>query len=207
MMPYQCATAPVGAAVLAFGAVVAAELWMPAPDVAADPVPRVLAVAANPGLLPGSGPEQEPARIARLLARPLFSEGRRPAMGAASVEARVDLPRLDGVFVSSQARSAIFAAAGDGKPVVVGVGGSVSAFRVQAIEAGQVTMIGADGSLRLLRPGFDPKPALPPADASTPPGTASTALVHRRPRPAVVTLSAPLTAQAMPAPSWPAPPR
>jgi len=108
-------------------------------------------------------------------------------------------PRLTGVFVSSQARSAIFAAAGDGKPVVLGVGGSVSAFRVQAIEAGQVTMVGDDGSTRLLRPSFDPRPPLVHADASPGQELARGTLLHRKPRPAVVTLSAPLMARTAPA--------
>ena len=116
-------------------------------------------------------------------------------------------PRLTGVFVSSQARSAIFAAAGDGKPVVLGVGGSVSAFRVQAIEAGQVTMVGADGSTRLLRPSFDPRPPLVHADASVGQGLASSAVLHRKPRPAAVTLSAPLAVRTAPASAQAKPPR
>jgi len=137
----------------------------------------------------------------------VFNDDRRPAVGAPAMLTSLAPPRLTGVFVSSQARSAIFAAAGDGKPVVLGVGGSVSAFRVQAIEAGQVTMVGADGSTRLLRPSFDPRPPLVHADASVGQGLASSAVLHRKPRPAAVTLSAPLAVRTAPASAQAKPPR
>lgn len=167
---------------------------LPPPEDMPIAAPPGLPVSANPGPPRSSGPEQEQALLARLLARPLFREGRRPAADAPlAALVGTDLPRLAGVLVSSQARSAIFAPAADGKPVVVGVGGSVNTFRVQAIEAGQVTMVGANGSTRVLRPDFDPKP--PSADAAAAQGAASDAVTHRRPRPSVVTLSAPLQAR------------
>jgi len=182
------------ATALAFSAAIASKLWAPAPLgtalFALTPTPPVPAVPRSP---PGPGPEQEQALVARLLARPLFNLGRHPAaVEPPAAAAGVALPRLTGVLISAQARNAIFSAAGDGKPVVVGVGGSVSAFRVQAIEAGQVTLVEAGGNTRLLRPSFDPRPPSTQADASAARSPVSDTVVHRRPRPAVVTPSAPL---------------
>lgn len=206
-MPLQRAIAIVGAAALAFGAVAASEPWtLPPTDAAPIPSPSAISAPANPGPPRRFDPELDQALLDRLLARPLFREGRRPAvdapLGAAATDA--DLPRLAGVLVSSQARSAIFAPSADGKPVVVGVGGSVSAFRVQAIEAGQVTMVGANGSMRVLRPGFDPRQF--PADAASQ-GPANGAVTRQRPRPAIVTLSAPLQGRAASARVQRTPPR
>lgn len=115
--------------------------------------------------------------------------------------ANVELPRLAGILVSSHSKSAIFAADGDGRPVVVGVGGDVGGFRVQAIEPGQATVVGADGGTRLLRPSSGPRlPTAQAAAQATLPdrGTAVGAVTRPRPRPAVVTLSAPLAANAGP---------
>jgi len=204
-MLFQRASVDLGAAVLAFSAVIASELWAPAPQGTAPfPLAPILPVPEAAGLPPGPGAEQ--AAVARLLARPLFNDDRRPAMSAPAAAASVDPLRLTGVFVSSQAKGAIFAA-GAGKPVVLGVGGSVSAFRVQAIEAGQVTMVGADGSTRLLRPSFDPRPPLAHVDASAAQGLAGNTVLPRRPRPAVVTLSAPLAFRTVPASTQAMPPR
>lgn len=197
-MPFQRTSAVLGATVLVLSAAIASELWEAAPlGTAPPPLTPSRSVPQTAGLPPSSGAEQ--AAVARLLARPLFKDDRRPAVGAPAVPTSVAPPRLTGVFVSAQARSAIFAAAGGGKPVVLGVGDSVNAFRVQTIEAGQVMMIGADGSTRLLRPSFDPKPPLADADASLVQSTASNTASHRKPRPAVVTLSAPLVARTAPA--------
>jgi len=205
-MPFQRTSVVLGTIALAFSAAIASELWAPAPlGTAPSPLTPTPPVPQAAGLPPGSGAEQ--AAVARLLARPLFNDDRRPAVSAPAVLTSVAPPRLTGVFVSSQARSAIFAAAGDGKPVVLGVGDSVSAFRVQAIEAGQVTMVGDDGSTRLLRPSFDPRPPLVHADASPGQGLASGTVLHRKPRPAVVTLSTPLLARTAPAPTQTKPPR
>ena len=68
-------------------------------------------------------------------------------------------------------RSAIFAAAGTGRPAVVGEGGRVGGYTVQAIEAGQVTLAGPGGS-QVLRPAFDARApgAAPPPSAGLLPG-------------------------------------
>lgn len=93
-------------------------------------------------------------------------------------------------MVSAQGGSAIFAVAGDRKTVVIGAGASIGGFTVQKIEAGQVTLAGADGGTHLLRPSFDPKLAPVRADGSGPSPVASVAAAPR-PRPAIVTRSAP----------------
>lgn len=131
--------------------------------------------------------------VGTLLARPLFAQDRRPGkLDAAPTPASSELPRLAGVMVSAQGSSAIFAAAGGGKAVVIGAGGSIGGFMVQKIEAGQVTLVGADGGVRLLRPSFDARLAPPRADG---PGKspAASGLVAPRPRPAAVIRSAPNT--------------
>lgn len=195
MMPFQRAFMSLGVAALILGAVVASELLLP---VSSDTVPASMPhpshLLASPGLRTSLGPEQEQARVARLLARPLFNHGRHPTVGAAPVATSMDLPRLAGVLVSSQVRNAIFAATGDSKPVVVGVGGNVGTFRVQAIEAGQVTIIGADGGARLLRPSVDPRPPSVHVDAAVTRDLATGVAIRPRPKPAVVTLSAPSSA-------------
>lgn len=208
MMPFQRASLSLGVAALVLGAVVALELLLPAPsDTVPLSMPHVSHFLASPGLPTNLGPEQEQARVARLLARPLFNHDRRPTAGAMPVAASVDLPRLTGVLVSSQVRNAIFAAADNSKPVVVGVGGNVSTFKVQTIEAGQVTIVGADGGAHLLRPSVDPRPPSVHPDPAVARDLATGVVVRPRPRPAVVTLSAPSSAaNAGPARAGTAPP-
>jgi len=177
VMPFQRTSVVLGTTALAFSAVIASELRARAPlSTALFPLMPICPVPPAAGLPPACGAEQ--AAVTCLLARPLFNDGRRPVVSAPAAAASVEPPRLTGVLVSSQAKSAIFAAAGEGKPVVLGVGNSISAFRVQAIEAGQVTIIGADASTRLLRPSFDSRPPLAHADASAGRGAASPNTVH-----------------------------
>ena len=103
-----------------------------------------------------------------ILARPLFATNRRPADAPAAGPAPVaaNLPRLAGVLVHGDSRSAIFAASGSGRPAVVQEGGRVGGYTVQSIEAGQVTLAGPSGS-QVLRPAFD---ARPQSAAAGPPG-------------------------------------
>ena len=91
-----------------------------------------------------------------ILARPLFATTRRPADAPAAGPAPVpaSLPRLAGILVHGSSRSAIFAASGSGRPVVIQEGGRVGGYTVQSIEAGQVTLAGPGGN-QVLRPAFD----------------------------------------------------
>lgn len=101
-------------------------------------------------------------RVAVVLARPLFSPGRRPPAQPASISAvGVSLPRMTAVVVTPQGRRATFANGTDGS-VVVTEGSRIGAYGVQSIEAGRVLLAGPDG-LRVVTPSFDPKPPSPPA--------------------------------------------
>jgi hypothetical protein len=121
----------------------------------------------------------DPSQVARwattVLARPLFSPGRRPPTAAAAAAApgvaAPGLPRVAGVVVTPAGRRAIFAVKG-AKPLVLGEGGQVAGFTVQSIQAGQVTVRGPEG-VRVLSPTFDPDapaPATPLGAAPPPPG-------------------------------------
>ncbi len=99
-----------------------------------------------------------------VLARPLFNPSRRPiveeakpveASAAPAAAAAADLPRVSGIILLPGRSRAIFAGAGDGKPVTVTEGDRFGPYVVEAIEPGQVRLSGPDGT-RLLRPSFDP---------------------------------------------------
>lgn len=98
------------------------------------------------------------ALVDGILARPLFATTRRPADAPAGpAPTPVGLPRLAGILVHGSSRSAIFAASGSARPVVIQEGGRVGSYIVQSIEAGQVTLVGPGGS-QMLRPAFDARP-------------------------------------------------
>ena len=127
------------------------------------PAAGLPAVPARHSATPG--PDQAARWAATILARPLFSPGRRPpAAAAAPGAAPPALPRVAGIMVTPAGRRAIFAEKGT-KPLVLGEGGQVSGFTVQSIQAGQVTVRGPEG-VRVLSPAFDSEP---PAPASPPP--------------------------------------
>ena len=105
-------------------------------DAAAGPRPAAIAE-----------PDPGPGWQATLLQRPLFSPSRRPPPGAGAAGVS-GLPRLAGVLVAPGDRHAIFAGG-----IVVAEGGSVGRYTVQAIDAGQVTLRGPEGT-QVLRPAF-----------------------------------------------------
>ncbi len=148
-------------AALALAGVIALEL-RPAPP-HAPPQPARAAVnpsAAEADTLPAD-------RSAELLARPLFTPGRRPAAVSAGSGPQAGLPRLSGVLVGPFGRTAIFAATGAGKPIVLAEGGEIGGFRVVAIVPGQVTLTGKGRTL-VLSPSLGTEPTeRPPAPART----------------------------------------
>ena len=86
------------------------------------------------------------------LARPLFSRDRRPTPAEAKPDggsAMATLPRLTGVIVGPFGRTAIFAAAGGGKPIALTKGQTLGPFTVEAIEPGGITVSGPDGERRV----------------------------------------------------------
>jgi hypothetical protein len=96
------------------------------------------------------------ASIDTILARPLFTPGRRPPSQPHAEPApttKAALPRLAGVLVSPAGKAAIFAG-GDTKPVVVHEGGRLGAYTVQSIEPGRVTLLGPGGTV-VLQPTFE----------------------------------------------------
>ena len=116
--------------------------------------------------IPGSEAEQAMRHAAEILARPLFSPGRRPMAAAAGPASGTALPRMTGVVVTPEGSRAIFAGPG-GKPVVVEVGGQIGPYAVRSINAGQVTLSGPDGT-RVVSPMFDPRAPAPPAAGGAP---------------------------------------
>ena len=130
-------------------AVIAWEVSGTSPsDVA--PTPRQIAAHVAS---PAKDVDRTQEWVATVLARPLFSPDRRPAMEAtaAATTGLPGLPRLAGIMVGPFGRSAIFA--GDRKPIVVQEGARIDAYTVKAIDAAQVRLLGPDG-MRVLYPTF-----------------------------------------------------
>ena len=140
----------VGAA--CFGALVLLEL---ADGPAALPAQRPSPAAAPAGALTDQ-PDPAPAQVAALLARPPFSPERKPEPVQGALDPR--LPHLTGIMMSSADRKAIFAGRDGGRGTVVGQGDQFGAYRVEAISATAVTLVGADGR-HDIRPTFSTAPA------------------------------------------------
>ncbi len=91
-------------------------------------------------------------RAQTILARPIFSQDRRPPAVADS-NAVQPLPRLTAIVIAAGNRRAIFSEPGE-KPLLAGPGGEVGAYRLQAITAGSVALLRPDGGVTMLRPQF-----------------------------------------------------
>jgi general secretion pathway protein N len=160
-----------GVLLVALGGAVALELreaWLP-PSL--SPVaPASHPGATSPGLISGdTATDLASRRVATILARPLFNPNRRPVETASGGEP--GLTRLTGVMMSAAGKTAIFAGAANGKPLVVGEGARVGRYLVGSIESDAVTVIGPGGQ-RVLHPVFDPNPPpakLPAPSAAAPP--------------------------------------
>ena len=103
--------------------------------------------AAEPPAQTDTAADQARRSEAAVLARPLFNPDRRP-IGQAPAASREDagLPRLSGILITPNGRSAIFAPAGGGKPAVVAEGGSLGGYVVRTISLDEVVLAGPDGS-------------------------------------------------------------
>ncbi len=143
-----------------FGLLLAWEATRREPDVpgqttvAAAPLPESAAPSAAPN------PAEQQRWVTTILARPLFSPDRRPRAPEAAAQAAAPppaLPRVAGTMVVGKSRQVIFAASGEGRPLVVAEGAEVNGFRVQSIEPGRVTVVGPGGPRTLLT-SFDPNP-------------------------------------------------
>lgn len=116
-------------------------------------------IPASPGFRRSMAVSPNGTWEAMILERPLFNRDRRPvATPGVAGGAAPGLPRLAAVVVHPTGRTATFVPADGGKPVVAREGTRVGGFTVQAIQAGQVTVLGPDG-VRVLHPSFDQRPA------------------------------------------------
>lgn len=132
---------------LALAALLAAEAILPVAPRAGRPLHDAVVAPAPP-----SPAARSPAgRVRIILARPLFRADRRPVALAATAPVR-RLPRLSAIIIARGDRRAIFAGR-SGKAIVIGTGGRVGGYRLDAIAADRVSLIGPDGRITL-RPQF-----------------------------------------------------
>jgi hypothetical protein len=144
-------------------AIITAEMARP-PD-RDDPVSKA---ASPPEAAPASTRPESPGRynelLATILARPLFSNTRRPPPRGgddATADSGLADTRLTGIIVVPGHRIAIFAPLG-AKALVVSEGETVSGWRVEHINPREVSLSGPSGT-KTLQPKFDPNLAPPPS--------------------------------------------
>jgi hypothetical protein len=92
------------------------------------------------------GKEAAESLVGTILARPLFAPSRRLPAGATA--AGEGLPRLAGVIIGPDIRSAIFAPV-NGSSFVINEGGRTGAYEVDSIGPDEVVISGPDGERRL----------------------------------------------------------
>jgi hypothetical protein len=148
----------------AFCVVLVLEVW---PSDPTDPAGPAHAPAAREPTVPQALAAPVQDWVDDSLARPLFTQGRRPNSHGVAVAGLQGLPRLAGVIVAPSGRSAIFADGGVTTPIVAAEGTQLGRYRVQSIEAGQVTVLGPEGT-RVLHPSFLGIGAQPPAPPPRP---------------------------------------
>ena len=131
----------------------AAEWLLPG----AAPPARILPAIPAPGA--GAGADATVGQWANtILARPIFSQTRRPP-AVAEPNTVVVLPRLTAIIITPGTRYAVFSPPG-GKPLTLGPGGEVAGYELKSITAGSVALLGPDGGITTLRPQFlTPAPA------------------------------------------------
>ena len=152
---------------LIFGALVLLELRPAAPDTA---TPNE--VSRHPDT-PSAANREPSTRLDELLAvalaRPLFSNTRRPPQATATDNTNSDLAdmRLTGIVTEPDHHLAIFAVNG-AKPLRVTEGEAVSGWRIESITPHEVSLSGPGGT-KTLEPKLDPNlvqqaPPAPPAN-------------------------------------------
>lgn len=156
-MSNRPAAAILGAVALGLSAVIGLELRAESGVAEAPAAPRP-AMAAGPAAAMPVSVDHSDDWVAKILARPLFSTSRRPPAPGTTIATTSAPARLSGILVSARDRLAIFAASGEGKPIVAHVGSQVGEDVVQSIEPERVTMRGPDGD-KVLRPSYESKAA------------------------------------------------
>lgn len=131
----------------ALALLLAAEWMLPG----AAPQPRITPAIPAPGA--DAGTDEAVGQWAdTILARPIFSQNRRPPAEADS-NAVIPLPRLTAIIITTSMRRAIFSAPG-AKPLALGPGGEVAGYQLKSITAGSVALLGPDGGITTLHPQF-----------------------------------------------------
>jgi hypothetical protein len=136
---------------------------------ATDPT-RPLSQRPPPPAAPASRADTVGHWKADILARPLIYPGRRaPSPGVVAEHQAVPepVPRLTGVIVGLNRRSALFVTGQGARPTVVQEGAHIGPYVVRSIRSNEVVVEGPDGT-RSLHPTYDgapqpsgPAPALP----------------------------------------------
>ena len=147
-----------GAAALGLCLVIVAEILTGVGTAAPELVGRTATPARIEQTDAALAPDRHGGWLDQILARPLFSPGRRPVeLAAAGVQG---LPRLTGVVVNGSQRIAIFAPASNGRPIIAENGAHIGEYEVKGITDAGVTVAGPRGTT-LLRPAFDAAPVAP----------------------------------------------
>jgi hypothetical protein len=123
--------------------------------------------------------------VAASLARPLFSNTRRPPQSTSTGDAAdTDLAdkRLTGIVTTPVRRIAIFAVTGD-KPLMVAEGEDVNGWRIESITPREISLSGPGGA-KTLQPKLDPNLAPPPGQPPIGPGAPNLPPGARPPGPA-----------------------
>jgi hypothetical protein len=126
--------------------------WLPAGAPATPTiVPPRLASGGHPGLRLAT--RDTAAWVNAILARPLFSIGRRPPKIAAArgPSAQDGIPRLSGILIAAGLKRAIFAPEGGGKPLVLSEGESLADTAIRDIQPSQVILASGE----VLHPAYD----------------------------------------------------
>lgn len=143
-----------GALALLLVGIIALEIGLGGAE---PPVGDAAELASLPTLPAPVPPQDQSAeRASTIIARPLFTPGRRPTPvptpAAAQVAQVAPPPRLTGTLVGSFGKRAFFA--GDGKSRSAGESDRIGRWTVHTIGVGYVTLMGPEGP-RELRVAFD----------------------------------------------------
>ena len=150
---------------LTFGAILFSELFLAGADEVSISRPQTRPATAP--TVAGRKTARSDELVATVLARPLFSNTRRPPQVASTDAADEEFSgtRLTGIVTESGRRIAVFAISG-AKSLRVAEGEAVNGWRVESIMPREVSLSGPNGT-KMLRPTFDTnlKPAHGPEAA------------------------------------------
>jgi general secretion pathway protein N len=153
---------------LVFGTILFIELVPTGPEDAVVNQATARSDAPGPTIHPQNGRPED--LVGAILARPLFSNTRRPPQDATAAAGDNDLSdsRLTGIVTMRDHRVAIFAVTGD-KPLKVAEGDTVSGWRIESITPREVSLSGPSGS-KTLQPKLDPNLTAPQGQSPNVPG-------------------------------------